>query len=622
MKRVFLFGEIDPDKDLLGGKGASLATMTKLGLPVPPGFTIPTKVCVEYLENGNKFPEGLWDEVLEGVKKVEEKMGRKFGDLDLPLLFSVRSGAKISMPGMMDTVLNVGLTQEIVPRFSKKLGNPRFVKDSFRRLIFMFADVVCDIPTEPFNEILENEKKRANVEYDYQLSEESLDRIISQFLDHFQKEYGEPFPNDPYKQLEMAIHAVFKSWNNKRARNYRKFEGIPDDLGTAVNVQTMVFGNLDEKSGTGVLFTRNPATGVDEIYGEFLMQAQGEDVVAGIRTPMPISELENTMPEIYHQLKEFAKKLEKHYRDMQDIEFTVESGKLYILQTRAGKRTGTAAAKIAVDLVKEQMIAREEAVMRVTPRDIESSMFPSVVWEDPKKHLYYDIPDFDEQIHKKPLSEVVKNAPVKKATVIGSGLPAGPGAAAGHVVFDSDFAEAVVKGEIDPPFKITKWRLENGKKVPSLILIKKETSPEDFHGMVASAGIITMTGGLTSHAALVGRQIGKRVIVGASNSGMDLLGKKLRTKNGFVLNEGDIISMGFLIKQKYSKNTCQYSLLQNFLMISSLFLIGLTNSQKSRFEPMRTRKKTQKLQSNSRHKALDLQEPNTSFLTPCLLFRK
>ncbi len=543
MKRVFLFGEIEPDKALLGGKGASLATMTRLGLPVPPGFTITAPTCMEYLRNNNTFPEGLWNEVLEAMKQVEKKMDRKFGDLEFPLLVSVRSGAKISMPGMMDTVLNVGLTQEMLEPFGKRIGNPKFVKDSFRRLIFMFADVVCGLDTEPFSEILDREKKETGAEYDYQLTEKSLDRVIERYLELFKEKFGEPFPSDPYRQLELAIHAVFKSWNNKRAINYRKFEGIPDDIGTAVNVQSMAFGNLDERSGTGVLFTRNPASGVDEIYGEFLLQAQGEDVVAGIRTPFPISKLKELMPEIYEQLQTYAKTLERHYRDMQDIEFTIESGKLFILQTRAGKRTGTASAKIAVDLVNEGLIAREEAVMRVSPRDVESSMFPSVVWENPKKHLYYDIPDFDEQIHKKPLTEVIKDAPTKKATVIGSGLPAGPGAAAGHIVFDSDLAEEIVKGETQPSFEVKVWRETGGKKVPSLILVKKETSPEDFHGMVASAGIITMTGGLTSHAALVGRQIGKRVIVGASNSGIDLLGKKLRTKSGLVLNEGDIVSM-------------------------------------------------------------------------------
>lgn len=553
MKRVFLFGETEPDKALLGGKGASLATMTQLGLPVPPGFTITTSTCMEYLRNNNTFPDGLWDEVLQSMKAIEEKMGRKFGDPEIPLLVSVRSGAKISMPGMMDTVLNVGLTQNMLKPFGERINNPKFVKDSFRRLVFMFADVVCGLDTEPFSEIIEREKKETGAEFDYQLSESSLDKIIDQFLELFEVKFGEPFPSDPYRQLELAIHAVFKSWNNKRAINYRRFEGIPDDIGTAVNVQAMAFGNLDDRSGTGVLFTRNPATGADEIYGEFLLQAQGEDVVAGIRTPSPIKELQRLMPEIYEQLNTVAKKLENHYRDMQDIEFTIESGKLFILQTRAGKRTGTAAAKIAVDFVKEGLIDQKEAVMRVSPRDVESSMFPSVVWENPKKHLYYDIPDFEKKIHKMPLNEVVKDAPIKKATVIGSGLPAGPGAAAGHIIFDSDLAESIAKGETQPSFKVKVWRESGGQKIPSLMLVKKETSPEDFHGMVASAGIITMTGGLTSHAALVGRQIGKRVIVGASNSGIDLLGKKLRTKSGLVLNEGDVISMEVFDKAEIFK---------------------------------------------------------------------
>ncbi len=542
-KRVFLFGEIEPDKDLLGGKGASLATMTKIGLPVPPGFTITTKTCIEYLNNNNTFPDGLWQEVLQAIKKVEEKIGRKFGDPEFPLLVSVRSGASISMPGMMDTVLNVGLTKGSIEPFSKTIGNPKFVKDSFRRLIFMYADVVCGLETEKFSELLEEEKRKANVSHDFQLPESSLDNLIAQYLELFQNLYGKPFPEDSFLQLEMAVHAVFKSWNNKRAINYRRYEGIPDDIGTAVNIQSMVFGNFDDQSGTGVLFTRNPATGENEIYGEFLLQAQGEDVVAGIRTPSPISELKKIMPHIYDELQTYAKKLEGHYRDMQDVEFTVESGKLYILQTRSGKRTGTAAAKIAVDMVNENIISKEEAILRVSPRDVESSLFPSVVWANSKKFQYYDIADLEAKLHAHSLDEVVKKAPIKQATVIGEGLPAGPGAACGHAVFDSDLAEAIVKGEKSPPFEITQWRKEGDKKVPSLILIKKETSPEDFHGMVASSGIITMTGGLTSHAALVGRQIGKRVIVGASSSGMDLLGRKLRTRDGLVIDEGQVLSM-------------------------------------------------------------------------------
>jgi len=543
VENVLLFEEGEPSKELRGGKGASLATMTQLGLPIPPGFTITTDVCISFLKNDNQYPDGLWDSVLTNLKSIEEKTGKQFGGVENPLLVSVRSGAAISMPGMMDTVLNVGLNEEIVKVMSEKTNNPRFVKDAYRRLIQMFSDVVCSLDMDRFEDILDRVKDRAGVEHDHQLTEEHLDTIIDMYLHTFKFEYGDDFPTDPLKQLDMAIQAVFKSWNNRRAINYREHEGIPHDLGTAVTVQSMAFGNFGDDSGTGVMFTRNPTTGANEIFGEFLINAQGEDVVAGIRTPIPIPQLKDKMPDIYDELVEYGNKMENHYKDMQDIEFTIEEGTLYILQTRAGKRTGTAAAKIAYDMVEKELLSKEEAVMRLTPRDVEESLFPSVVWQNQSKHIYFDVEDLEHQLQSKTINELTKDASTKKAELLGSGLPAGPGAAAGHVVFNSDLAESIVKGEIEPPFDVKIWRTYKGEKVPSMILIKKETSPADFHGMVASAGILTMRGGLTSHAALVGRQIGKRVIVGASVSGLELRSDSLATESGTVISQGDLITL-------------------------------------------------------------------------------
>ncbi|MFV2016262.1 MAG: PEP/pyruvate-binding domain-containing protein, partial [Candidatus Heimdallarchaeota archaeon] len=378
----------------------------------------------------------------------------------------------------------------------------------------MFSNVVHNLPTSEFEEALENTKKEAGVTQDHELNEERLDKLIEKYLVLYEKAYGKPFPQDPKVQLDMAIHAVFKSWNNKRAVDYRKHENIPHDIGTAVNIQSMVFGNLNDNSGTGVLFTRNPASGVNEIFGEYLLNAQGEDVVAGIRTPHPFEKLKDQIPNAYNDLLKLAKDLETHYKDMQDIEFTIEDGKLYILQTRTGKRTGAAAAKIVVDMVEEGLITKEEAVLRITPRDVEASLFPSILWKYQNTHEYYDVDDVEHKLKSMTLPEITHDAATKKAEIIGEGLPAGPGAACGHIVFDSDLAEAIVKDGVTPTFEVTQWRMQGDKKVPNLILVKKETSPEDFHGMVASSAIVTMTGGLTSHAALVGRQIGKRVIVG------------------------------------------------------------------------------------------------------------
>lgn len=539
---VFTFEAAEPNKDIVGGKGASLAVMTQLGLPIPPGFTISTTTCIEYLANDNKYSDGVWDEVLSSMSYMEDKMGLKFNDPKNPLLVSIRSGARISMPGMMDTVLNCGLNDEIVDAFGKATNNPRFVKDAYRRLIQMFADVVCELDMEKFHSHLENLRTKVGVENDFELTEENLDELIANYKSTFEELNGSAFPQEPLVQLDMAIQAVFKSWNNQRAINYRNFEKIPHDIGTAVNVQAMVYGNYDNSSGTGVLFTRNPSTGENKVFGEYLINAQGEDVVAGIRTPQNMDEMKNIWPENYQELMDHISNVEKHFKDMQDIEFTIERQKLYILQTRSGKRTGPAAAKIAVDMVNEGLITKEDAIMRISARDIEEAIFPRILWKNIKSRTYYDVENITQQLEKKSLKDIIDTVEAKVAIPVGKGLPAGPGAASGHAVFSSDVAERIVAtGEA--PFEITKYVKRGDKMIPRLILVKNETSPEDFHGMVASQGILTMTGGMTSHAALVGRQIGKRVIVGAGASGLDLRGNLLRSKDGSLMKEGDIISI-------------------------------------------------------------------------------
>ncbi|MCH8908333.1 MAG: pyruvate, phosphate dikinase [Candidatus Heimdallarchaeota archaeon] len=548
LKRVFLFNEGEPNSEILGGKGANLAIMSQQNLPIPKGFTISTESCIEYLSNDNKYPPDLWGQVKEALKQVESATGKSFGDTKNPLLLSVRSGAKISMPGMMDTILNVGLNLENVKTLSSESNQGRFIKDSFRRLIQMFGNIVANIPMNVFEDILDQEKSKGGIEFDNELSEKQLDTIIQLFLEYFESENGNPFPMDPLIQLDSSVQSVFKSWNNRRAINYRNHEGISHDIGTAVSIQEMVFGNLNNKSGTGVLFTRNPSTGENKLFGEYLLNAQGEDVVAGIRTPDPISELAESMPEAFKQLSDVAANLENHYRDMQDIEFTIQNNKLYLLQTRNGKRTGLAAAKIAFDMVNEGLITKEDAVKRITPRDVEVSLFPSVFWKSRRLLEYYDVDDLDHELKNRSLKDIQDTAPVKRTKIVGEGLPAGPGAACGHVVFDSDLAEAISKGEVPAPFEVTQFREVNGEMIPSMILVKKETSPEDFHGMVASKAIVTMTGGLTSHAALVGRQIGKQVIVGASSSRMDLLGEKLRTGDGDIIELGDVMSIEVIDK--------------------------------------------------------------------------
>jgi len=471
-KSVYFFGkghvEGDKDmKDILGGKGANLAEMAGIGVPVPPGFTVSTEVCSNFAKLGNKIPFEVEEEILINMKKLEEVTQQKFGGEENPLLVSVRSGAKFSMPGMMDTVLNLGLNDKTLEALAKKSKNRRFALDCYRRLIHMFGDVVLEIPKKKFEEILKKKKKENKIVHDFDLSEKHLEELISDYRSLVKKESGKEFPQDVIEQLLMSISAVFESWNNPRAVTYRRLNYIPDDLGTAVNIQQMVFGNIGKNSATGVGFTRNPATGEKELYGEYLFNAQGEDVVAGIRTPSPLNSLEKEMSASYTELEEITSRLEKHYRDVQDFEFTIQEDKLYMLQTRSGKRTGMAAVKIAVDMVKEGLVDKEEALLMVEPEALNQLLHPVFDSEEKIKH-----------------------------TVLAQGLAASPGAAAGQVVFSADEAVA--------------WKKE-GKKV---ILVREETSPDDIHGMSASQGILTATGGMTSHAAVVGRQMGKPSVVG------------------------------------------------------------------------------------------------------------
>ena len=471
-KYVYFFGkdnaEGDKDmKDLLGGKGANLAEMAGIGLPVPAGFTVSTEVCSSFAKLGKKIPFEVEEEILLNLKKLEDITQQKFGGKDNPLLVSVRSGAKFSMPGMMDTVLNLGLNDKMLEPMTKKSGDRRFALDCYRRLIHMFGDVVLGIPKRRFEEILREKKKEKKVVKDFELSEEVLEGLISDYKNLVKKDTGKEFPQDVIEQLLMAISAVFESWNNPRAMTYRRLNYITDDLGTAVNIQQMVFGNIGEKSATGVGFTRNPASGEKELYGEYLFNAQGEDVVAGIRTPFPLESLKKEMTAAYKELKDITDRLEKHYRDVQDFEFTIQEEKLYMLQTRSGKRTGMAAVKIAVDMVEEGLVSKEEALLLVEPEALNQLLHPVFDAEEKGKHQ-----------------------------VLARGLAASPGAAAGQVVFTAD--EAV------------DWE-RKGKKV---ILVREETSPDDIHGMSASQGILTATGGMTSHAAVVGRQMGKPSVVG------------------------------------------------------------------------------------------------------------
>ncbi len=510
-KWVYLFSEIDQaekyvggdwDKvrGLLGGKGANLAEMARIGVPVPPGFTVTTEACNAYTAAGSKFPEGQWDQMMTALKAVERESGKKFGDAKNPLLVSCRSGAKFSMPGMMDTVLNIGLNDETAKGMVELTGNERFVYDSYRRLVQMFGSVVLEIADEAFEEVLDGYKEKKGVKADTDLDAADWKELTAKFQAVVKKEKGFDFPQDPFRQLELATEAVFRSWMGKRAIDYRRATNIPDDLGTAVNIVTMVFGNMGLDSGTGVAFTRNPATGERKLYGDYLLNAQGEDVVAGIRNTEKIETLGDHMPEAYKQFLEIVAKLESHYRDMQDVEFTIERGRLWMLQTRSGKRTAAAAVRVAVEMVNEGMISKETAIERVGTGDVDTLLHPQFNAEDLKKAR-------------------------KDGRFIASGVNASPGAAVGQVYFDADTAERM-----------------NKEAKQDVIMVRPFTKPDDVHGMLAAKGILTSEGGATSHAAVVARQFGVPCIVGASAVKIDL-NKRQMTSNGVVVKEGDWITL-------------------------------------------------------------------------------
>ena len=498
MKYVYLFTEGNASmRELLGGKGANLAEMTHIGLPVPQGFTITTEACTKYYDDGKEINDEIKGQINEYITKLEEITGKKFGDKENPLLVSVRSGARASMPGMMDTILNLGLNDEVVNTLAEKSGNYRWAWDCYRRFIQMYSDVVMEVGKKYFEELIDEMKAKRGVKLDVELTAEDLMELASQFKNEYKEKIGKDFPTDPKEQLMGAVKAVFRSWDNPRANVYRRDNDIPYSWGTAVNVQSMAFGNMGEDCGTGVAFTRDPATGEKGLFGEFLTNAQGEDVVAGVRTPMHINEMEQKFPEAFKEFVEVCKKLEEHYRDMQDMEFTVEHGKLFMLQTRNGKRTAKAALKIAVDLVKEGMRTEEEAVAMIDPRNLDTLLHPQ----------------FDE-------NELKKNVP------LGKGLGASPGAAYGKVVFTAEDAE----------------REGNGGKGDKVILVRLETSPEDITGMKASQGILTVRGGMTSHAAVVARGMGKCCVSGCGDIAMDEANKKF-TLAGKTIKEGDFISI-------------------------------------------------------------------------------
>ena len=496
-KMVYLFEEGDASmRNLLGGKGANLAEMTKLGLPIPQGFTVTTEACTDYYKNNRSISEDIQKQIFEALGKLEEMQGKKFGDTESPLLVSVRSGARASMPGMMDTILNLGLNDIAVEGFAAKTGNPRFAYDSYRRFIQMFSDVVMEVPKSHFERVLDEIKDAKGVKFDMDLTADDLKEVIAKFKAIYKDKMGEDFPQDPKTQLMEAVKAVFRSWDNERAIVYRRMNDIPGDWGTAVNVQAMVFGNMGETSGTGVAFTRNPSTGEKGIYGEYLINAQGEDVVAGIRTPQPITKLQEDMPAAYQQFMDIAMKLEEHYRDMQDMEFTIEDGKLFFLQTRNGKRTAQAALQIACDLVDEGKITPEEAVMRIEAKSLDQLLHPT----------------FDAEA-------------LKAGKVIGQALPASPGAAAGKVYFTAEEAKAAHE--------------EKGERV---ILVRLETSPEDIEGMHAAEGILTVRGGMTSHAAVVARGMGTACVSGCGEIAINEEDKVFELA-GEVIREGDYISL-------------------------------------------------------------------------------
>jgi len=497
-KYVYFFGNGKADgrgdmKGLLGGKGAGLAEMTNLRVPVPAGFTITTEACNEYFKNKKKYPQGMWEHILTNLKKTEKAMGMKFGDHTNPLLVSVRSGAKFSMPGMMDTVLNLGLNDTTMKALIKKTKNDRFAYDAYRRFITMFGNIVMGVDRQKFERALEEIKERKGVHLDTDLTAADLKGVVDEFKVIYKRSTGENFPSDPYEQLKKAINAVFSSWFGDRAVKYRKLNNIPENLGTACNVQAMVFGNMGENSGTGVGFTRDPSTGQKRFFAECLINAQGEDVVAGIRTPLHISELKKRLPKAYNELDRIYKKLEKHYRDMLDIEFTVQEGKLYMLQTRGGKRTAAAALRTAIDMVKERLIDKRTAILRIDPQQLDQLLHPTI---DPKA----------------------------KVSVIAKGLPASPGAAVGKVIFTPDEAEKAA---------------EKGEKV---ILVRTETSPEDIGGMHAAQGILTARGGMTSHAAVVARGMGKCCVAGCGAININE-SQRYFTVNTFTVKEGDYITL-------------------------------------------------------------------------------
>ena len=495
-KFVYQFSEGNRDmRELLGGKGANLAEMTNAGMPVPQGFTVTTEACTKYYDDGRTIAPEIQEEIMKNLAWLEQHNGKKFGDPENPLLVSVRSGARASMPGMMDTILNLGLNDVAVEGLAKKTGNPRFAYDSYRRFIQMFSDVVMELSKKRFEEIIDEVKAKKGVKLDVDLDAEDMKQLVVLFKDFYKKEKGEDFPQDPKVQLMEAVKAVFRSWDNPRANVYRRMNEIPYDWGTAVNVQTMVFGNSGDNSGTGVAFTRDPATGEKALFGEYLINAQGEDVVAGVRTPSPISKLHEEMPHVYDEFVAIATKLEQHYKDMQDMEFTIEDGKLYMLQTRNGKRTAQAALKVAVDLVDEGMIDEKEAVLRVEPKQLDSLLHPQ----------------FDAEA-------------LKKAAVIGKGLAASPGAACGKVVFTAEEAK--------------EWHAR-GEKV---ILVRLETSPEDIEGMQVAEGILTVRGGMTSHAAVVARGMGTCCVSGCGDIVVDYANKCF-TLAGKTYKEGDWIAI-------------------------------------------------------------------------------
>ena len=497
MKYVYLFKEGNKDmRNLLGGKGANLAEMTSIGLPVPQGFTVTTEACCKYMEEDNLSPK-IEKEILDKIEELEKITGKKFGDGKNPLLVSVRSGARDSMPGMLDTILNLGMNDEVCEEFAKQIGDERFVYDSYRRFISMYADVVMNFPKEDFLDLFDEIKKVKKVELDTELTGDDLKEIVQIYKRQYKKHAKREFPSDAREQLIEAVKAVFRSWNNSRAKTYRKLNNIPDSWGTAVNVQEMVYGNRGETSGTGVAFTRNPATGEKKLFGEYLINAQGEDVVAGIRTPEDISTLKKKMPECFQEFERICNILENHYHDMQDMEFTIENKKLYMLQTRNGKRTAKAAIKIAVDFVKEGLLTKEEALLKVDASSLEQLLHPTFIAKE-----------------------------LEKRVSIAHGLAASPGAAVGKIYFHAeDLKKAKKEGEVD------------------MILVRSETSPEDIEGMNIANGILTGRGGMTSHAAVVARGMGKCCVAGCSEIIIDEKTKKIKLADGTILKEGDYLSL-------------------------------------------------------------------------------